>query len=131
MQKDIGKGLKGLSGPGDRLFFERRRRSPLSKLYQAKLALKKVLNDLEGINLGFSTYAQSKTERRRGKYVRDKQHWSGPLKTQCTWTRLYLRYKNTQEHHYHIRDSAPPPKGAFTFDGTDLHRHGHGFERYT
>ena len=109
---------KDYQGPGTEYFFEMGGDHPLSKLYQAKLALKKVLNGLEGINLGFSTYGQSKTERRRGQYVRDEQHWSGPTKTQCTWTRLYFKYKNNVGSHTTSVTVPLPQKGTFTFDGT-------------
>ena len=103
--------------PGTNYKFEGGGDHPFSKLYQGKLALKKVINNLEGINLGFSTYAQSKTENRRGKYERMEQHWSGPLKTTCTWSRLYFKFQNSEGPHW-TSVTAPPPKGTFTFDGT-------------
>ncbi len=43
---------------------------PYSKLYQAKLALREVIKNVQDVNLGFSTYAQRKTEKRRGYYYR-------------------------------------------------------------
>jgi hypothetical protein len=43
---------------------------PNSKLYQAKKALNEIITSVvkDQVNLGFSTYAQLKTEKRRGKY---------------------------------------------------------------
>jgi hypothetical protein len=43
---------------------------PKSKLYQAKLALKSVIKELQNVNLGFATYGQFRQERRRGYYRR-------------------------------------------------------------
>src|SRR4030043_313761 len=55
---------------------------PDSKLYQAKLALKQVIQEVvqDKVNLGFSTYAQATTARMRGRYVRNhiwltKKYW--------------------------------------------------------
>jgi len=41
---------------------------PESKLYQAKLALKEVIRDLQNVNLGLATYGQMKREKKRGYY---------------------------------------------------------------
>jgi hypothetical protein len=85
---------------------------PDSKLYLAKLALKKVTKNLENINLGFSTYGQFKTENRRGKYVRDRQDWNPgtadtpATKNTCTWKKLYWRW-NTQQHCYNSTSYLP------------------------
>lgn len=43
---------------------------PESKHYQAKLALKEVIRNLQNVNLGLATYGQFKQERRRGYYRR-------------------------------------------------------------
>ena len=75
---------------------------PDSKLYQAKLALKKVITGIMNINLGFSTYAQFKTDARRGYYVRDRWNCTGGKTAQpanCTWTKLYWRW-NKYSHFY-------------------------------
>jgi len=57
---------------GTSYLFEGGGNHPNSKLYQAKLALKQIIQDVvrDRVNLGFSTYGQSKTERRRGRYQR-------------------------------------------------------------
>ena len=79
-------------------YFEGGGNHPDSKLYQAKLALKKVITDLLDINLGFSTYAQWKTEARVGRYVRDRWNCTGgtpaqgATSDQCTWQKLYWRW---------------------------------------
>lgn len=87
---------------------------PDSKLYQAKLALKKVITDLVDINLGFSTYAQFKTEARVGRYVRDRWNCTGGKTSQpatCTWKKLYWRW-NKYSHSY--SSSSSLPLGSFT-----------------
>jgi hypothetical protein len=91
---------------------------PDSKLYQAKLALKKVITDLVNINLGFSTYAQFKTDARVGLYKRDRQNCTGGTpdqpaipNTTCTWQKLYWRW-NTGS--YSTSSSSSLPLGNFT-----------------
>ncbi len=90
---------------------------PDSKLYQAKLALKKVITDLVDINLGFSTYAQFKTDARVGRYVRDRWNCTGgtadqaATSTTCTWRKLYWRW-NTKKDSWSSTSSLP--LGSFT-----------------
>lgn len=93
------------TAPWNWVYFEGSGNHPDSKLYQAKLALKKVITDLVDINLGFSTYAQFKADSRVGRYVRDRwnctggQAAQGATSTTCTWQKLYWRW-NTQTHSY-------------------------------
>ncbi len=71
---------------------------PNSKLYQAKLALKEIINTVvkDRVNLGFSTYAQFKTENRRGLYKRDKRNYKAD---EWQWKKLYWRL-NYYKHSY-------------------------------
>ncbi|RPJ00951.1 MAG: hypothetical protein EHM36_14010, partial [Deltaproteobacteria bacterium] len=59
-------------------YFESGGNHPNSKLYQAKKALREIVESVvkDKVNLGFSTYAQFKTERRRGKYSYTKNKYS-------------------------------------------------------
>jgi len=87
---------------------------PDSKLYQAKLALKKVIAGIVNINLGFSTYAQFKTDARRGYYVRDRWNCTGGQGASaptCTSKKLYWRW-NKYSHFYSSFSSLP--LGNFT-----------------
>jgi hypothetical protein len=91
---------------------------PDSKLYQAKLALKKVITDLVDINLGFSTYAQFKTDARVGRYKRDRQNCTGGTpdqpaipNTTCTWQKLYWRWNTGSNSTW---SSSSLPLGNFT-----------------
>jgi hypothetical protein len=99
-------------------YFEGSGNHPDSKLYQAKLALKKVITDLVDINLGFSTYAQFKTDSRVGRYKRDRQNCTGGTpdqpaipNTTCTWQKLYWRW-NTGSNSYSSTSSLS--QGNFT-----------------
>ena len=98
-------------------YFEGSGNHPDSKLYQAKLALKKVITDLVDINLGFSTYAQFKTDARVGRYVRDRWNCTGgtpaqgATSDQCTWQKLYWRW-NTKTDSWSSTSSLP--LGNFT-----------------
>jgi hypothetical protein len=76
--------------------FEGGANHPSSKLYQAKLALKEVIEDIvkDRVNLGFSTYAQFKTEKRRGYYVRDRRDYTNPTSDQWRWQKRYWRFNN-------------------------------------
>ena len=65
------------TAPWNSYLFEGGGNHPDSKLYQAKLALKQVIANLVDINLGFSTYAQFKTDAMRGYYVRDRWNCTG------------------------------------------------------
>jgi len=91
------------TGPWTWYYFEGGGNNPDSKLYKAKLALKQVIKNLVDINLGFSTYAQFKTDARIGYYVRDRWNCTGGQAAQgatsdaCTWKRLYWRW-NTSSH---------------------------------
>ena len=105
------------TAPWNWYYFEGGGNHPDSKLYQAKLALKKVITDLVDINLGFSTYAQFKTDARVGRYKRDRwnctggQAAQGATSTTCTWQKLYWRW-NTGSHSY--CSSSSLPQGNFT-----------------
>jgi hypothetical protein len=83
---------------------------PDSKLYQAKLALKKVIKDLLDINLGFSTYAQFKAPQMMGRYIRDRWDCTGgqtALPPTCTWEKLYWRWNNTYHGPYTSTSTLP------------------------
>lgn len=71
---------------------------PDSKLYQAKKALSNAINDVvkDRVNLGFSTYAQEKIEKWRGKYQRDEE-----VIDQAAQTEAWRRYKR-----YYLWDTA-------------------------
>jgi len=71
---------------------------PNSKLYQAKLALKEIIDTVvkDRVNLGFSTYAQLKTENRRGYYKRDKRNYKAD---EWRWDKLYWTF-NKYKHTY-------------------------------
>jgi len=98
-------------------YFEGGGNHPDSKLYQAKLALKKVITDLVDINLGFSTYAQFKTDAMVGLYKRDRWNCTGgspaqgATSTTCTWQKLYWRW-NTRTDSWSSTSSLP--LGSFT-----------------
>jgi hypothetical protein len=79
--------------------FEGNGNHPGSKLYQAKQAMKTVIQEVvkDQVNLGFATYAQGKTEYRRGYYQRDRRNYTTPTPDQWKWTKLYWRY-NTYRH---------------------------------
>ncbi len=101
-------------GPWTSYKFEGGGNHPDSKLYQAKLALKKVITDLVNINLGFSTYAQFKNDARRGYYYRDRWNCTGGQTGQaptCTSIKLYWRWNNYR-HYYSSQSSLP--LGSFT-----------------
>ncbi len=59
-------------------YFDSGGNHPNSKLYQAKKALNDIITSVvkDQVNLGFSTYAQMKTEKRRGKYQYDKNGYT-------------------------------------------------------
>jgi hypothetical protein len=113
---------------------------PDSKLYQAKLALKKVITDLVDINLGFSTYAQFKTDAMVGRYVRDRWNCTGgspgspATSTTCTWRKLYWRWNTTTNSQ---SSTSSLPQGNFTdvwgqvqtgmSVGSKLYKHNHTF----
>ena len=69
---------------------------PGSKLYQAKKALKEIVESVvkDKVNLGFSTYGQFKTEKRRAKYQRDRKDYTTPTVDKWKWKKLYWRYNN-------------------------------------
>jgi hypothetical protein len=82
--------------------FESGGNHPDSKLYQAKLALKEIIQDVVGdkVNLGFSTYAQFKTDIKRGRYVRNR-----------VWLeKYYWAYYQTRDY----RESYSPSPNSFT-----------------
>ena len=64
---------------------------PNSKSYQAKKALKEVIQSvvMDRVNLGFSTYAYTKTEIRRGLYSRTRWDYTAPTSDQWQWKKLY------------------------------------------
>jgi len=103
--------------PWNWYYFEGSGNHPDSKLYQAKLALKKVITDLVDINLGFSTYAQFKTDSRVGRYKRDRWNCTGGTPAQAatttttTWQKLYWRW-NTGSNSYSSASSLA--QGNFT-----------------
>lgn len=76
--------------------FEQGGNHPNSKLYQAKLALSQILDSVvkDRVNLGFSTYAQFKTDIRRGYYSRDRRDYTAPTSDQYRWDKLYWRFNN-------------------------------------
>lgn len=65
---------------------------PDSKLYQAKRALAQIIDEVvkDRVNLGFSTFAQQRIERRRGRYTREEEVVVQAAVTEA-W-RLYKRY---------------------------------------
>jgi hypothetical protein len=69
---------------------------PNSKLYQAKKALKQIVETVvkDQVNLGFSTYAQFKTEARRGYYTRGFRPYTAPTNDTWKWTKVYWMYSN-------------------------------------
>jgi len=83
---------------GNTYYFEGGGNHPNSKLYQAKKALKEIINTVvkDRVNLGFSTYAQLKTENRRGYYKRDKHNYKAD---EYQWKKLYWRFNN-YKHSY-------------------------------
>lgn len=88
--------------------FESGGNHPDSKLYQAKLALKQVIQEVvqDKVNLGFSTYAQSKTEKRRGYYKRDRRNYTTPIADRWRWTKVYWRFNNYR-HSYNTTSFSP------------------------
>jgi len=85
---------KIVSAPNGTVYnFEGGGNHPNSKLYQAKLALKEIIDTVvkDRVNLGFSTYAQLKTENRRGYYKRDKRNYKAD---EWRWDKLYWRFNN-------------------------------------
>lgn len=77
-------------GPDNVTEFRKDGNHPDSKLYQAKSALAQIINEVvkDRVNLGFSTYAQQKIERRRGQYKRDEE-----VIIQAAVTEAWRRYK--------------------------------------
>ena len=75
-------------GPDNVTEYRRDGNHPDSKLYQAKQALAQIIDDVvkDRVNLGFSTYAQQKIERRRGQYTREEV-------TQAAEPEKWRRYK--------------------------------------
>jgi len=129
------------TAPWNSYTFEGGGNHPNSKLYQAKLALKWVIKDLVDINLGFSTYAQFKTNAMVGQYKRD--HWpcnggKAASAATCSWTKLYWRWNN-YSHSYSSTSSLP--LGNFTdvwgnvqtgmAVGSNLYEHNHVFSDNT
>jgi hypothetical protein len=69
---------------------------PGSKLYQAKQAMKQILQQVvkDRVNLGFATYAHFKTEKRRGLYQRQRNNYYAATADRWQWRKLYWRYNN-------------------------------------
>ncbi|MBM4308440.1 MAG: hypothetical protein FJ123_17055, partial [Deltaproteobacteria bacterium] len=65
---------------------------PDSKLYQAKQALAQIIDEVvkDRVNLGFSTYAQIKIERRRGQYQREEVVQAAEPEKWRRYKRYYL-----------------------------------------
>jgi Tfp pilus tip-associated adhesin PilY1 len=82
--------------------FESGGNHPNSKLYQAKQSLKSIIDTVvkDQVNLGISTYAQSKTEIRRGYYQRDRRDYTAATADQWKWTKLYWRFNNYRHGPY-------------------------------
>jgi len=76
--------------------FEGGANHPSSKLYQAKLALKEVIEEVvkDRVNLGFSTYAQFKTDKMRGYYKRDRWNYTAPASEYWYWRKLYWKFNH-------------------------------------
>jgi len=76
--------------------FEGGANHPSSKLYQAKLGLKEVIEDVvkDRVNLGFTTYAQFKTDKMRGTYKRDRWNYTTPVSEYWYWYKRYWRFNN-------------------------------------
>jgi len=77
--------------------FEGGANHPSSKLYQAKLALKEVIESeafRDRVNLGFATYAQFKTDKMRGYYKRDRRNYTAPVSEYWYWYKRYWRFNN-------------------------------------
>lgn len=91
-----------VSAPNGTVYnFEGGGNHPNSKLYQAKLALREIIDSVvrDRVNLGFSTYAQFKTEKKRGYYKRDRRNYTAPTEDKWRWTKLYWRFNN-YKHSY-------------------------------
>jgi hypothetical protein len=88
--------------------FEAGGNHPNSKSYQAKKALKEVIQTvvMDRVNLGFSTYAYTKTEIRRGLYSRSRRDYTAPTNDQWQWKKLYWRY-NRYTHSYNSTSYLP------------------------
>jgi hypothetical protein len=128
------------TAPWNWYYFEGSGNHPDSKLYQAKLALKQVITTLVDINLGFSTYAQFKTDAMVGRYNRTRSDCTGgspaqgATSTTCTWQKLYWRW-NTQTLSYSSTSSLPLGnfKDVWGQDqtgmsvGSKLYKHNHTF----
>jgi len=100
--------------------FEGGANHPSSKLYQAKLALKEVIEDVvkDRVNLGFATYAQFKTEKRRGYYVRDRRNYTTPTSDQWRWQKRYWRFNNYRHSNTTIISYSP---NSFVDEWTTTH----------
>ena len=77
-------------GPDNVTEYVRDGNHPDSRLYQAKDALRTVINDVvkDKVNLGFSTYAQTQMPQSRGQYKRDET-----VIDQAAQTEAWVRYK--------------------------------------
>ena len=88
--------------------FEGGANHPSSKLYQAKLALKEVIEDVvkDRVNLGFATYAQFKTDKMRGYYKRDRWNYTAPASEYWYWYKRYWRFNNYRHSNSRISYSS-------------------------
>jgi hypothetical protein len=90
-----------VSAPNGTVYnFEGKGNHPNSKLYQAKLALKQILQTVvrDRVNLGFSTYAQFKTpDHKRGLYKRQYRYYYPATSDSWYWTKLYWGYYSTYQ----------------------------------
>jgi len=79
-------------GPDNVTQYRKDGNHPDSKLYQAKSALKQVIDEVvkDRVNLGFSTYAQQKIERRRGEYQREEVVQAAEAEKWRRYKRYYL-----------------------------------------
>jgi len=85
--------------------FEGGANHPSSKLYLAKLALKEIMEDVvkDKVNLGFSTYAQVKTEIRRGYYWRNRHYYR---QTWYRWDKRYWKFY-WDRHSWSVKSKEP------------------------
>ncbi|MDI6763577.1 MAG: PilC/PilY family type IV pilus protein [Thermodesulfobacteriota bacterium] len=85
---------------------------PDSKLYQAKNALAQIINEVvkDRVNLGFSTYAQQKIERRRGQYTRE-----GIVTQEEGWRRYkrYYLWDTTNDNNGNARTATSTSSNSF------------------
>ena len=89
---------------GKDYYFEGKGNHPGSKLYQAKKALKEIIESVvkDRVNLGFSTYAQSISPYKYGLYTRQYRYYYPKTDDSYYWKKRYWGYYSDTswlEHH--------------------------------